>query len=171
MNDASPPWSHRCAGGDWRRARCPGGTVEPDVSPAWTRLDSRMSNGGEALAPMPKSSQATVTWPPAFWLITSCGCVVLPGPKLPPTLTVVTPLKASDCSFARRIGNRGPDDQLGPVRVEARSRYTDWDWRVPYRCWPRRCRRCSHGDRRRPRAGWPGPHRRPGPGWWPRRSR
>src|SRR5208282_4923996 len=71
----------------------------PYPKPAVTRLEMRLSVGGTAVAPEPKSSQATVTSPPSFWLITSCGCESSCGPRLPFVLTVVTPLKANDSSF------------------------------------------------------------------------
>ena len=61
--------------------------------PAGTVFVMRESNAGEAVAPVPESSQATVTWPELFWSITSCGCVSCCGPKLPPMLAVTTPLK------------------------------------------------------------------------------
>ena len=78
------------------------------------------SNSGEAVEPVPKSSQATVTWPSVFWLITSCGCESCCGPKLPVRIDGRHAAESQRFFVPDRTGNRSPDDQLGPVGVEVR---------------------------------------------------
>ena len=110
------PWLAARRG--WCRRERPGGTGEPIRIAGLDEVRHEPSNGGEAVEPVPKSSQATVTSPSVFWLITSCGCESLLRAE------VATRIDGRHAAESQRFLVPGrmegsPDDQLGPVRVEA----------------------------------------------------
>ena len=131
---------------------------------------SRMSKGGDALAPDPKSSQATVTWPPSFWLITSCGCELSCRAEIATHADGLHAAERQRFLIARRIGNGSPDDQLGPVRVVAGTGIWIGIGGFGVDAGPGDVDVVRVGIEDR-RAGGRGRVRRPGSGRWPRPSR